>query len=120
MTSHWPGRGAIWTVAWAGSGQTLGWCGLFPIADTALIEIGYRYVTAAWGRGVATEAARRVLGHGFRAFEFDPIVAVTHPENTASKNVLKKIGLCSDGRQFHHGLDLGFFSLGRADYLSAQ
>jgi RimJ/RimL family protein N-acetyltransferase len=69
---------------------------------------------------VATEAARRVLGHGFRDFEFDPIVAVTHPENSASQNVLKKIGLRSGGLQFHYGLDFRFLSLARADYLSAQ
>ncbi len=39
---------------------------LFPLEDSGLIEIGYRYVRAAWGQGVATEAGRAVLDHGFR------------------------------------------------------
>ena len=98
----------------------LGWCGLFPLEDSGLIEIGYRYVTSAWGRGIATEAARAVLDHGFRALCFDPIVAVTHPANLASQHVLAKIGLTACGSAFHYGQWLRFFQLSRAAYLSAE
>jgi len=120
ITAGWPRTGAVWAVEWAGEGEMLGWCGLFPLEETGLIEIGYRYVTAAWGKGVATEAAARVLDHGFREFAFDPIVAVTHPQNAGSQAVLSKIGLKSGGLQFHYGLDLSFFSLGRDDYLTSR
>jgi len=120
ITSGWPEQGGIWAVEWARKGEMLGWCGLFPLEESGLIEIGYRYVTAAWGRGVATEAATRVLEHGFRTFAFDPIVAVTHPDNTGSQKVLQKIGLCPSGLQFHYGLDLSFFSLSRDQYLTSQ
>ncbi|MDP6344301.1 MAG: GNAT family protein, partial [Alphaproteobacteria bacterium] len=50
----------------------------------------------------------------------DPIVAVTHPDNLASQRVLAKIGLRAEGRRFHYGLDLAFFSLARADYFSMK
>ncbi len=120
ITSGWPEPGGIWAVEWAGEGKMLGWCGLFPLEATGLIEIGYRYITAAWGKGVATEAAARVLDYGFREFAFDPIVAVTHPENSGSQQVLGKIGLQSGGLQFHYGLDLCFFSLSRDDYLTSR
>ena len=44
------------------------------------------------GPGVATEAGRAVLDHGFRRLGFDPIVGVTHPANLASQRVLEKSG----------------------------
>ncbi|MDP6564784.1 MAG: GNAT family N-acetyltransferase [Alphaproteobacteria bacterium] len=114
------GRGSFWTVRWRQEPEFLGWCGLFPLEQSGLVEIGYRYVTATWGRGVATEAAARVLDFGFLERRLDPIVAVTHPDNLASQRVLAKIGLRAEGRRFHYGLDLAFFSLARADYFSMK
>ena len=77
------------------------------------IEIGYRYVRSAWGQGVATEAGRAVLDHGFRRLGFDRIVAVTHPANLASQHVLEKLGLKPCGAAFHYGQSLSFFELSR-------
>ena len=68
-------------------------CGLSFLEDPGLIEIGYRFVTADWGQGVATEVGTRVLDYGFRELASEPIVAVTHSENAGSQNVLRKIGL---------------------------
>jgi RimJ/RimL family protein N-acetyltransferase len=120
IASGWPPAGGIWVVAWQSEPGLLGWCGLFPLEDSGLIEIGYRYLRAVWGRGVATEAARAVLDHGFRDLGIDPIVAVTHPDNLASQRVLEKIGLEARGRAFHYGRSLAFYHLSRADYLRAS
>ncbi len=94
----------------------LGWCGIFALEDSGLMEIGYRLRRAAWGQGYATEAARAVLDHGFRVLEIDPIVAVADPDNRASLGVLRKIGLRPAGRAFHYGEELPFFRLARRDY----
>jgi RimJ/RimL family protein N-acetyltransferase len=96
----------------------LGWCGLFPLEHSGLTEIGYRYLPAAWGQGIGSEAARAVLEHGFRALALDPIVAVTHPDNHASQRVLQKIGLRSEGEAYHYGQWLRFFRLTLSDYLA--
>lgn len=120
LSGTWPPVGGAWTVEWCDRPGFLGWCGLFPLQDSGLTEIGYRFIPTSWGRGVATEAAARVLAHGFQALEIDPIVAVTHPENKASQAVLTKIGLRYQGLRFHYGLDLSFFELGRADYLARR
>ena len=119
FASGWPPVGGVWVVEWQDKPGFLGWCGLFPLEESGLIEIGYRYVQRAWGQGVATEAAREVLDYGFRALEIDPIVAVTDPENRASQNVLRKIGLRQEGTAFHYGRDLSFFRLERAQYVTA-
>ena len=116
IAGGWPPVGGYWIVEWRDEPGFLGWCGLFPLEDSGLIEIGYRYRRAAWGRGVGTEAASVVLDHGFKAMKFDPIVAVTHPENRASQRVLEKIGLKAGGSAFHYGQDLSYFHLSRAEY----
>jgi RimJ/RimL family protein N-acetyltransferase len=120
ITAGWPTTGGIWMVEWQDAPGFLGWCGLFPLEASGLIEIGYRYLPSTWGRGIATEAARAVLGHGFRSLAFDPIVAVTHPSNLASQHVLAKIGLSACGSAFYYGHWLRFFQLSRAAYLSVK
>ena len=118
IASGWPAKGGVWVVEWRHAPGFLGWCGLFPLEDAGPIEIGYRYLTSAWGRGIATEAGRAVLDHGFRAFGFDPIVGVTHPANRASQRVLEKIGLKPRGAAFHYGQAVSFFELSREAYLA--
>jgi [ribosomal protein S5]-alanine N-acetyltransferase len=107
-------------VAWRDEPGFLGWCGLFPLEHSGLIEIGYRYVRAAWGQGVATEAARAVLDHGFGTLAIDPIVAVAHPDNRGSRRVLEKIGLRQAGEAWHYGKWLPFYRLTRAAWLAGR
>jgi RimJ/RimL family protein N-acetyltransferase len=118
IASGWPPAGGIWVAEWQDAPGLLGWCGLFPLEDSGLIEIGYRYVRSAWGQGIATEAARAVLDHGFHELGCDPIVAVTHPANLASQHVLEKIGLRPCGSAFYYRQWLSFFRLSRSDYLA--
>ena len=120
IASGWPAQGGIWVVEWQHAPGFLCWCGLFPLEDSGLIEIGYRYVRGAWGQGIATEAGRTVLDHGFRVLAFDPIVAVTHPANLASQHVLEKLGLRRCGEASHYGQWLSFFHLSRAEYLAIE
>lgn len=120
IATGWPPTGGIWVVERRDAPGFLGWCGLFPLGHCGLIEIGYRYVAAAWGQGIASEAAAAVLDHGFRQLGLDPTVAVTHPDNLASQRVLQKIGLQPSGEAFFYGQWLPFFRLRRADYLSRQ
>jgi RimJ/RimL family protein N-acetyltransferase len=116
ITSGWPPIGGIWTVERQGEPGFLGWCGLFPLQHSGLIEIGYRYLPAAWGQGIASEAGRAVLAHGFGELGLDAVVAVTHPDNRASQRVLEKIGLRPAGEAWHYGQWLRFFRLDRTHY----
>lgn len=116
VASGWPEVGANWSVEWKDRPGFLGWCGVFPLEDSGLMEVGYRFIQKAWGQGVGTETAAAALHHGFTVLDFDPIVAVTHPENQGSQRVLEKIGLKPEGLARHYGLDLSFFRLARADY----
>jgi RimJ/RimL family protein N-acetyltransferase len=117
IESGWPPQGGIWVVEWRDRPGFLGWCGVIPLEDSGLIELGYRYARAAWDQGVATEAAQAVVDHGFRVLGIDPLVAVAHPENQASRRVLEKLGFPYEGLRFHYGADLAFYIMRRADYL---
>jgi RimJ/RimL family protein N-acetyltransferase len=116
IASGWPDVGGIWVVEWRSPQGLLGWCGLFPLDGADEIEIGYRYVRAAWGQGVATEAARAVLAHGFDTLRLPRIVGVTDPDNHASKRVLAKLGMAPIGRGRHYGRELDRFALERASF----
>jgi RimJ/RimL family protein N-acetyltransferase len=120
-----PVRYGLWLVRTHGDDTALGWCGLFRLpsrseADPELCELGYRYIEDAWGRGIATEAAARILDHGFSLLGHDRIVAVTHPENHGSQNVLEKLGMRREGERFAYGKTLPFYSLTRRSWLSRE
>ena len=71
----------------------VGWCGLWTLKETAEIEVGYAIATKFWGQGYATEAAARCLEYGFEELKLEKIVALAFPENIASQNVMKKLGM---------------------------
>lgn len=99
----------------------IGWVLLVPLAGTGPeIEIGYRFVRRVWGKGYATEAAAVVLDHGFQTARLEEICAVTHPDNAASQNVLKKLGLNAMGERDAYGMSLPYFLLKRQEWLAHQ
>jgi RimJ/RimL family protein N-acetyltransferase len=65
------------------------------------IELGYRYIKSAWGRGYATEAARAVLTAGFSLPQLDQVWACSHPDNPASIRVLEKLGFVYIFDKYH-------------------
>ncbi|MFT4297263.1 MAG: GNAT family N-acetyltransferase [Micropruina sp.] len=67
-----------------------------PLPLSGETEIGWHLHPDVWGRGIATEAALRVLRHGFDA-GLPRVLAVTYPENTASQAVALRIGMRDEG-----------------------
>ncbi|WP_049735087.1 GNAT family N-acetyltransferase [Rhizobium ecuadorense] len=56
-------------------------------------ELGYSLLEAAWGKGLATEAASALAGWFFKRRLAPGFIAFTHPENLASQRILRKIGM---------------------------
>lgn len=81
-----------WAVEEAGTLVGFAGLGTHPFVGGA-IEIGWRLARHAWGRGVATEAARAVVDVAFGEAGLDRIVAVVHPDNAASIGVCRKLGM---------------------------
>jgi RimJ/RimL family protein N-acetyltransferase len=70
------------------------------------IEIGWRFVRSAWGRGYATEALGPVLNYALQTLKAHEIVADIARANIASVRVAQKLGfrllrsLDDDGQAF--------------------
>jgi ribosomal-protein-alanine N-acetyltransferase len=84
---------SIWAVTERDSGSVLGDAGLVHWAHRGPeVELAYRLGKAHWGRGYATEAARAWVEAGLGELGLGRIVAVTYPDNIASRRVLEKSG----------------------------
>lgn len=87
----------FWTVC-DRDGVVMGQGGIVPITfNGPEHELGYRLGRAFWGRGYATEIARLSRDHAFGPLGLDRLVAVTYPENEASRRVLAKVGFRETG-----------------------
>lgn len=86
---------------WAGfekaSNQFVGWFHFRPNRGDMSqgMELGYRLVQAAWGKGYATEASRAILKQAFTVTHpgLKRVVAVTMKGNKASAHVMEKLGM---------------------------
>ncbi len=82
-----------WAIHTKGNNEFIGWCGLKYRPQLDEIDLGYRLMKKAWGKGYATEAAKHTLDHGFNELKLKLITGRAHIENTASIKVLEKIGM---------------------------
>ena len=60
-------------------------------------EIGFTLARAFHGKGLACEAARRVLDYAFDELELHRVIAVTDCENMSSVALLERLGMRREG-----------------------
>ena len=70
------------------------------------LEIGWRLRRDRWGQGLAVEAARAMGDFAFNELNAQELFAVCDPANTASANVMKRLGMQEVGIQRWYGKDL--------------
>jgi len=85
-----------WAAIEKASGRWVGRIGLnlleeWPGRDRW--EVGYELAPEFWGRGLATEGARRAIRFGWERTPLERIISVTVPEHAASRRVMEKCGL---------------------------
>lgn len=98
------------------SDELIGWCGLWRLKETGEIEVGYAISKNFQGKSYATESAEACLAYGFEQLDLPKIVAVTHPENAASRRVMEKLGMRYDGLGKFYGAKLAHYSIGKRDW----
>ncbi|MBY5715121.1 GNAT family N-acetyltransferase [Rhizobium leguminosarum] len=76
----------------AEDGRFLGRAGISKFRNEQF-ELGYSLREEAWAKGLATEAASALADWFFERKFASGFIAFTHPENTASQRVLRKIGM---------------------------
>jgi ribosomal-protein-alanine N-acetyltransferase len=88
-----------WAVHTKPSLEFIGWCGLKSRPERNEIDLGYRLIKNAWGKGYATEAAYACIKYGFEKLYLQRIIGRAVPGNIASLNVLKKCGMVYIGEE---------------------
>ncbi len=103
-------------------GTVVGAVGLILDPANERAELGYWIGRSYWGRGYATEAAREVVGWGFRTLGLHRVHASHFPRNPASGRILRKLGMRHEGRLREHVrkwgeyLDLEWFGVLRSEF----
>lgn len=110
IEAHFDQHGfGLWATEVRTTGELIGFVGLavprFTAWFTPCVEIGWRLASEHWGKGLATEGARAVVGHAFDVLNLDEIVSLTVPANLRSRRVMEKLGMTRDpGEDFDHPL----------------
>jgi RimJ/RimL family protein N-acetyltransferase len=92
-----------WACVHKASGVLIGFSGLKYLDDIGEVDIGYRFLPAYWGVGLATESARPVLEYGFTRLRLGRIIGLVDPANDASVRVLEKLGMVRVGEEEFRG-----------------
>jgi len=87
------------------TGEFIGFIGLayqnFESDFTPNIDVGWRLKKSAWGKGFATEGAKKCLEVGFKQLKINKIIATCTLQNISSEKVMQKIGMQKVGTFIH-------------------
>lgn len=114
-----------WAVIQKSTGTFIGWAG-FKLTKNIVnnhvdyYDIGYRLIKKYWGYGFATEAAAACLDYGFDKMDLKIIYGMTDVRNTASKNVLEKIGLNYIEKFTFEGIEHNWFRITKNDWANKK
>jgi len=104
ILGHWRlRRYGLWAVEERATGAFMGRIGLFNPEGWPALEIGWVLGQPYWGRGYATEGARRVLEHAFTDLGIAHLISLIHPDNVASIRVAERIGERFEGHTLLFG-----------------
>jgi ribosomal-protein-alanine N-acetyltransferase len=113
-TALFAARGfGMWSVFLLGQTVLIGFCGFRHFHEPPELQLLYGIAPAHWNKGLATEAARAMIRHGFEVNRFDRIIASADAPNTASQRVLEKAGMHVEKRVIIKGLDTVYYAIAR-------
>lgn len=87
------------------TGELIGFIGLayqtYNSIFTPATDIGWRLKRTAWGKGYATEGAKRCLEYAFEDLKLKRVISTCTQQNQASERVMQKTGMTKMG-EFDH------------------
>jgi len=91
----------IWAIVLKENNKVIGSVGLHTdskrTAGISVKELGFVVSADYWGRGIATEAAKRAIVHAFDDMNLDLVSTYHKSFNTRSKRVIEKCGFTCEG-----------------------
>jgi [ribosomal protein S5]-alanine N-acetyltransferase len=91
-----------WPIFFLESREHAGCSGLRPYQlESGVYELGVHLKRSFWGRGLAEEAARAVITFAFVQLGAKALFAGHHPANSASRNLILKLGFRHTHEEFY-------------------
>ena len=100
-----------WALHLKDSLEFIGWCGLKRVPERNFPDLGYRLFPKYWGKGYATEAAKKTVEYGFEVLQLDCIFGAAHEKNIASQKILEKCGLSFLAFEIIDGVNIKTYQL---------
>ena len=114
IVGHWELLGyGHFAVEEKSSGKFAGRIGFLNPAGWPAFEIGWTLGREFWGKGYATEGARRALQYAFNELDKDHVISLIHPENKASIRVAERLGEKLEGKTELMGHDVLIYGIDR-------
>jgi len=114
---HWQLRGyGMWAVERRDTRELVGRVGFINPEGWPGFELGWMLRRASWGRGYATEAARRLLDHAFTDMKRERVISLIRAANAPSIRVAERLGERLDGRAEIFGQDALVYAIDRAGW----
>lgn len=118
IIGHWQLLGyGHFAVEEKATGKFIGRLGFLNPAGWPAFEIGWTLGRDSWGKGFATEGARRALEYAFDELDKEHVISLIHPENEASKRVARRLGEKEEGETEVMGIPVIIFGIDRDAYV---
>ena len=121
ILGHWQLRGyGLWALEEASTGRLAGRVGFFNPEGWPGFELGWTLAREFWGRGYATEGARRALEYGFTELGREHVISLIRPDNAPSVRVAERLGERLEGRVELLGSESLVYGITREDWLAGR
>jgi len=120
ILGHWRLRGyGLWAVEERATGTLVGRIGFFEPEGWPDFELGWMLGRHAWGKGYATEGARRALAYAFTELGRDHLISLIRPGNDPSIRVAERLGETLRGQTELFGHPALVYGIDRARWRAA-
>jgi RimJ/RimL family protein N-acetyltransferase len=107
ILGHWQLRGyGLWAVEERATSALIGRLGLYNPEGWPALELGWALGREHWGKGFATEGARRAMQFAFDTLRVPHLISLIRPENTPSIRVAERLGETLERRMTLYGHDV--------------
>ena len=111
---HWELRGyGHFAVEEKASHRFVGRIGVLNPVGWPAFEIGWTLSRDVWGKGYASEGARRVLEYAFKELDKPHVISLIHPDNKNSIRVAERLGETLEGKTELFGHDVLIYGIDR-------
>jgi RimJ/RimL family protein N-acetyltransferase len=114
MVGHWQLRGyGPWAVEEKATRKLIGRIGFLNPVGWPAFELGWTLGRQYWGKGYATEGARRALEYAFTEMNKSHVISLIDPQNKGSIAVAERLGEKVEGQTELMGHDVLIYGIDR-------